>query len=187
MKGLFDVLEFSQKTNEQIRCSSKNEFVHSFFGRIRGYQKSFWNYLTFSSKGIEPSEVFIIHVSHQAKIRLRHGIFMLAPLNENPHEFYIHCWDRKTLELFTKLLFWKIISDFSALSKVFRWNLIESYIPQNPRPRHNSDRHDTQKGDMAGMTFFSDKTTKKNYKFLASPDMTLLSNYHLCDIQFSFS
>ena len=26
----------------------KNEFVRSFFGRIRGYQKSFRNYLTFS-------------------------------------------------------------------------------------------------------------------------------------------
>ena len=47
-KGLFGVLEFSQKTNERIRCSSKNEFLHSFFGRIRGYQKSFRNYLTFN-------------------------------------------------------------------------------------------------------------------------------------------
>ena len=46
-KGLFVVLEFSQKTNERIRRSSKNEFVCSFFGRIRGYQKSFQNYLTF--------------------------------------------------------------------------------------------------------------------------------------------
>ena len=45
-KGLFGVLEFSQKTNERIRRSSKNEFVHSFFGRIRGYRKSFRNYLT---------------------------------------------------------------------------------------------------------------------------------------------
>ena len=33
-KGLFCVLEFSQKTNERIRCSSKNEFVRSFFERI---------------------------------------------------------------------------------------------------------------------------------------------------------
>ena len=48
-KGLFGVLEFSQKTNEQIRHSSKNEFVCSFFGRIRGCQKSFRNYLTFKS------------------------------------------------------------------------------------------------------------------------------------------
>ena len=47
-KGLFGVLEFSQKTNERIRRSSKNEFVRSFFGRIWGYQKSFWNNLTFS-------------------------------------------------------------------------------------------------------------------------------------------
>ena len=47
-KGLFGVLEFSQKTKEQIRRSSENEFVRSFFGRIRGYQKSFRNYLTFS-------------------------------------------------------------------------------------------------------------------------------------------
>ena len=46
-KGLLDVLKFSQKTNERIRRSSKNEFVRSFFGRIRGYQKSFRNYLTF--------------------------------------------------------------------------------------------------------------------------------------------
>ena len=48
-KGLFGVLEFSQKTNQWIHRSSKNEFVRSFFGRIRGYQKSFRNYLTFSS------------------------------------------------------------------------------------------------------------------------------------------
>ena len=44
-KGLYGVLEFSQKLNDRI---SKNEFVRSFFGRIRGYQKSFQNYLTFS-------------------------------------------------------------------------------------------------------------------------------------------
>ena len=47
-KGLLGVLEFSQKPNERIRSSSKNEFVRSFFGRIRGNQKSFRNYLTFS-------------------------------------------------------------------------------------------------------------------------------------------
>ena len=46
-KGLFDVLEFSQKTNEWIRRSSKNEFICLFFGRIQGYQKSFRYYLTF--------------------------------------------------------------------------------------------------------------------------------------------
>ena len=46
-KGLFGILEFSQKTNEWIRRSSKNEFVRLFFGRIRGYQKPFRNYLTF--------------------------------------------------------------------------------------------------------------------------------------------
>ena len=34
-KGLFDVLEFSQKTNERIFRSSKNEFVRSFFGENR--------------------------------------------------------------------------------------------------------------------------------------------------------
>ena len=34
LKGLFGVLEFSQKTNERIHRSSKNEFVCSFFGRI---------------------------------------------------------------------------------------------------------------------------------------------------------
>ena len=37
-----------KRTNERIHCSSINEFVPSFFGRIRGYQKSFRNYLTFS-------------------------------------------------------------------------------------------------------------------------------------------
>ena len=47
LKGLFDVLEFSQKISKRIRHSSKNEFVCSFFGRIRRYQKSFRNYLTF--------------------------------------------------------------------------------------------------------------------------------------------
>ena len=46
-KGLFGVLEFSQKTNERIRHSSKNEFIRSFFGRIWGHQKSFRNDLTF--------------------------------------------------------------------------------------------------------------------------------------------
>ena len=40
--------KFSKKMNEQIRRSSKNKFVGSLFGRIRGYQKSFWNYLTFT-------------------------------------------------------------------------------------------------------------------------------------------
>ena len=49
-KGLFGVLEFSQKMNERIRRSSKNEFVRSFFGRIREYQKSFWDYLTFRNE-----------------------------------------------------------------------------------------------------------------------------------------
>ena len=47
-KGLFGVLEFSQKMNKRICHRSKNEFVRSFFGRIRGYQKSFRNYLTFT-------------------------------------------------------------------------------------------------------------------------------------------
>ena len=46
-KGLFGVLEFSQKTNEWIHCISKNNFVCLFFGRIRGYKKSLRNYLTF--------------------------------------------------------------------------------------------------------------------------------------------
>ena len=49
-KGLFGVLEFSQNLNEWICRSSKNEFVCSFFGRIRRYQKSFRNYLTFRLK-----------------------------------------------------------------------------------------------------------------------------------------
>ena len=52
-KRLFGILGFFQKTNKQIRfyyCQAKkNEFVRSFFGRIRGYQKSFRNYLTFNN------------------------------------------------------------------------------------------------------------------------------------------
>ena len=36
LKELFGVLEFSQKTNERICRSSKNEFVRSFFGRMQG-------------------------------------------------------------------------------------------------------------------------------------------------------
>ena len=39
---------YPKKPNEKIRRSSKNEFLGSFFGRIRGYQKSFRNYLTFT-------------------------------------------------------------------------------------------------------------------------------------------
>ena len=38
-KWLFGVFNFFQKTNKNMSHSSKNEFVHSFFGRIRGYQK----------------------------------------------------------------------------------------------------------------------------------------------------
>ena len=44
---LAGILEFSQKMNKRIRRSSKYEFVRCFFGRIRGDQKSFLNYLTF--------------------------------------------------------------------------------------------------------------------------------------------
>ena len=35
-KGLFDVLEFSQNTNEQIRRSSKNEFLKDLLARKWG-------------------------------------------------------------------------------------------------------------------------------------------------------
>ena len=48
-KGLCGVLEFFQKPNERIRRISKNEFVRSFFGRIREYKISFRNYVTFST------------------------------------------------------------------------------------------------------------------------------------------
>ena len=44
----FIVMWFSQKTNKRIHRSSKNELVSSFLGRIRGYQKSCRNYLTFN-------------------------------------------------------------------------------------------------------------------------------------------
>ena len=37
-KRTFGILEFSQKTNERIRFYYYNEFVRSFFGRIRGHQ-----------------------------------------------------------------------------------------------------------------------------------------------------
>ena len=40
-KELFGVLEFSQKTNEQIRRSSKNEFVRSFFGEFEDTKSPF--------------------------------------------------------------------------------------------------------------------------------------------------
>ena len=55
-KGLFGVLEFSQKTNERIRffcltafcvakrrLSTKSKFVRSFFGRKWRHHKTFWN------------------------------------------------------------------------------------------------------------------------------------------------
>ena len=40
LKGLFDILELSHKTNKQIRFSSKNKFISSFFGRIQRITKS---------------------------------------------------------------------------------------------------------------------------------------------------
>ena len=52
-KRLVGVLEFSQKMNERIRRSSKNEFFRSFFGRIVEYQKSFRNDLTFRTTQIQ--------------------------------------------------------------------------------------------------------------------------------------
>ena len=39
-KCLFGVFNFLQKTNKNMSHSSKNEFIHSFFGRIHGLQ--FW-------------------------------------------------------------------------------------------------------------------------------------------------
>ena len=45
-KRTFSILEFSQKkrTNEFIHFYDYDKFLRSFFGRIRGHQKSFWNY-----------------------------------------------------------------------------------------------------------------------------------------------
>ena len=40
-KGLFGVLEFSQKTNEQIRRSNKNEFVRSFLREFEDTKSPF--------------------------------------------------------------------------------------------------------------------------------------------------
>ena len=40
-KVLFVVLEFSQKTNERIRRSSKNELVHSFLGEFEDTKSPF--------------------------------------------------------------------------------------------------------------------------------------------------
>ena len=56
LKELFNILEFSQKTKERIRFSSIHEFVRSFFGRIRGYQKV--NYLTLTYFS------YVIHVDN---------------------------------------------------------------------------------------------------------------------------
>ena len=43
------ILPKSEQTNSVfLPNSTKNEFVRSFFGRIRGYQESFQNYLTFN-------------------------------------------------------------------------------------------------------------------------------------------
>ena len=53
--------------NEGIRRSSKNEFVRLFFGRIRGYQKSFRNYLTFIS-------------THFGTVSLMEMLFIIQPL-----------------------------------------------------------------------------------------------------------
>ena len=39
-KGLFDILKFSQKTNKQIRFSSKKEFVCLFFWENSRISKS---------------------------------------------------------------------------------------------------------------------------------------------------
>ena len=51
IKGFQSVLSFhGQIISKGIRHSSKNEFVRSFFGRVRGYQKSFRNYLTFRKR-----------------------------------------------------------------------------------------------------------------------------------------
>ena len=61
LKGLFDVLELSQKMNDQIRSSSKNEFVCSFFGRIQGDQKSFGNYLTFTGSKFSKISASVFH------------------------------------------------------------------------------------------------------------------------------
>ena len=42
-KCLFGVFNFFQKTNENTSHSSKNEFIHSFFGRIHGLTVCFRN------------------------------------------------------------------------------------------------------------------------------------------------
>ena len=43
------ILQKNERTNSfLVLLGQKNEFVRSFFGRIRGYQKSFRNYLTFN-------------------------------------------------------------------------------------------------------------------------------------------
>ena len=62
-KCSFVILQFSQKTDKRIRRRSRNEFVRSFFGRIRGDQKSFRNYLTFSlCCKVDKGLIFILSV-----------------------------------------------------------------------------------------------------------------------------
>ena len=47
LKCLFGGFNFFQKTNENTSHTSKNEFIRSFFGRIRGLTVCFPNHLTF--------------------------------------------------------------------------------------------------------------------------------------------
>ena len=47
LKCLFGVFNFFQKLKKNTSHSSKNEFIHSFFGRIQGLTICFRNYRTF--------------------------------------------------------------------------------------------------------------------------------------------
>ena len=52
-KGLFGALKFSQKTNKQIRRSSKNEFVRLFF----------WENLRIPKVVSKLSDLYVLHTS----------------------------------------------------------------------------------------------------------------------------
>ena len=61
LKGLFDILEFHQKTNQRIRFNSKNEYACSFLGEFEDTKKSFRNYLIFTRMAKFTRVLSILH------------------------------------------------------------------------------------------------------------------------------
>ena len=82
-KGLLGILEFSQKqTNKFVVVVETNSFV-VVFGRIRGDQKSFRNYLTFSHKNLQNLphgfEIYLVNV--KTVIKILHFLIFSEKLN----------------------------------------------------------------------------------------------------------